>query len=303
MPGWRGVADAQAGLISRAQLSELGITAARVRAQVDSERWVLRSPQVVSTTTGALTREQTMWLGVLHVGRGALVGGLSAAEVHGLAGWHRDDITVLVPPNLDARMTVPGVRLVRTRRALDDLRSRRGRLPVAQLEPAILLFAAYERSRRTAEGVLAAAVQQQLTDPATLLSWIERMRPLRRAKHFQGVLAEIAGGAQSVAELDVRRMCRAHRLAPPARQTKRRDSEGRLRFTDCEWPLPDGRVLVLEVDGAFHMDVEHWEDDISRQRRLSSPDRTIVRCTSRELRDEPERVARDLELLGVPRAA
>jgi very-short-patch-repair endonuclease len=60
---------------------------------------------------------------------------------------------------------------------------------------------------------------------------------------------------------------------------------------------------VLEVDGGFHMDVEEWEDDIARQRALAAPDRILVRCTSRELRDEPERVARDLITLGVPRAA
>ena len=96
----------------------------------------------------------------------------------------------------------------------------------------------------------------------------------------------------------MRRMCRRFGLALPDRQVKRRDSTGRLRFTDCEWRLPDGRTLVLEVDGGFHMDAEHWEDDIARQRGLTATDRLVIRCTSRELRDEPERVARDLRLLG-----
>lgn len=48
------------------------------------------------------------------------------------------------------------------------------------------------------------------------------------------------------------------------------------------------------------MQAEHWEHDIARQRALTSPGRIVVRCTARELRDEPERVARDLRLLGVP---
>ncbi|MGN6722270.1 MAG: hypothetical protein ACTHJM_06630 [Marmoricola sp.] len=74
-----------------------------------------------------------------------------------------------------------------------------------------------------------------------------------------------------------------------------------MRFTDCEWTLGDGRTLVLEVDGSFHMEVEHWEDDLVRQRRLTSPDRLTVHCTTRELRDSPELVARDLLNLGVPR--
>lgn len=76
---------------------------------------------------------------------------------------------------------------------------------------------------------------------------------------------------------------------------------GRIRFTDCEWRLIDGRTLVLEVDGSFHMESEHWEDDLARHRGLSATDRVIIRCTTRELRDSPEVVARDLIALGVPR--
>jgi hypothetical protein len=66
------------------------------------------------------------------------------------------------------------------------------------------------------------------------------------------------------------RLCRRAGLPPPRRQTRRHDGTGRLRFTDCEWLLPDGIVLILEIDGAFHMDADHWEDDLARQRRLSA---------------------------------
>jgi hypothetical protein len=176
-------------------------------------------------------------------------------------------------------------------------------LPVSRIEPAVLLFGAYQRSRRTAQGVLAAVVQQRLSEPAALIHWVNAMRPLRWAPMFRQVIGDIAGGSQSVAELDVVRMCRDHDLMPPDRQLKRLDAEGRVRFTDCEWRLPDGRVVVLEVDGSFHMDSRHWEDDLARQRQLSAPDRLIVRCTSRELREEPWQVARDLRRLGVPRRA
>jgi len=99
------------------------------------------------------------------------------------------------------------------------------------------------------------------------------------------------------------RMCRDHGLALPGRQLKRLDADGRMRFTDCEWRLPDGRVIVLEVDGSFHMDSQQWEDDLARQRQLSAPDRLMVRCTARELREEPWHVARDLRRLGVPARA
>lgn len=300
---WRQVAARQAGLLTRAQLRELGFDRWAVAHRIATERWAELSPTVVGTTTGVLTREQVMWLGALHAGGESIVGDLTAGEVHGLRNWHRDDVTVLVRRGLDVGGPLPGVRFVETRRSLRLLRDRALHLPVARIEPAILRFAAHQRSTRTAEGALAAVVQQRLSSPEAMLEWIDRMHPLRWARRFKGVLGEIAGGAQSVSEMDVRRMCRTFGLALPNRQVKRRDASGRIRFTDCEWRLEDGRVVVLEVDGGFHMEVEHWEDDLARQRALTAPDRIVIRCTSRELRDVPGDVARDLINLGVPLAA
>ena len=56
---------------------------------------------------------------------------------------------------------------------------------------------------------------------------------------------------------------------------------------------------AVEIDGGFHMEVEHWEDDMARQRRLSRPGVLIVRCSARELREEPDTVVEDLRALGL----
>ena len=246
--------------------------------------------------------EALLWIGVLHGGPQAILGDLTAAEALGLRNWTREEITVLVPRGTDVGAGYPGIRYRSVRRSISDLRVTAGGLPVCRIEAAILLFAARQRSSRTASGVLAAAVQQRLTSPDHLRYWIDELRPLRSAERLRQTLDDIEGGAQSVAEIDVRRMCRTGGLAAPRRQVKRRDGSGRLRFTDCEWIAADGSVRVLEVDGGFHMDVEHWEDDLARQRALSTAGHVIVRCTARELRDEPERLACDLRRLGVPPA-
>lgn len=298
---WRRIAARQAGLITRAQLAAAGVDRWAVSHRVESERWQALSATVIATTTGELGDEQRLWHAALHPGGPSLVGGLAAAELAGLRNWHRDRITIYVPYERGQVPALAGVDYVRTRRVLRDLRDRHASLPRMRVEPAILLFAASERSERAALGSIAATVQQQLAAPTALHDWVTRLRPLRRAKLFEQTLREIAGGAHSMGELDVARMCRAHRLARPRRQVRRRDAGGRLRFTDCEWQNADGRVLVLEVDGAFHMDVEGWEDDIVRQRALAGTHRIIVRCTTRELRDDSDRVARDLIRLGVPR--
>lgn len=300
---WAGLAQRQEGMLARWQLHELGVDRWAVAHRVRSGRWSQHTPTVFSTTTGELTRAQTRWLGVLHAGGRGMVAGLSAAELQGLRQWQRDKVTVLVGKNADVGAGHPMIDYVRTRRDLASLRVEGGGgPPVCRLEPAVLLFASRQRSARTAEGVLAAVVQQRLTTPQALMEWLNRLTPLRGAARFRRSLSEISGGAQSVAEIDVRRLCRDQGLASPRRQVRRRDASGRLRYTDCEWRSLNGGIIVLEVDGAFHMDVEHWEEDLARQRALSGAGRVIVRCTARELRDCPAALARDLRDVGVPPA-
>lgn len=288
----------QAGMVSRRQLNALGLDHNAVRHQVDARRWVVRTPMVVSTTTGELTWVQRAWTGILHAGPGCAVGGLSAAKIQGLRNWERPDITVLVPDTADVA-PVDGIDFVRTRRDIEAMKLPGTRAPVCRIEPAVLLFAGYTRSARTANGVLAAVVQQRLTTPDSLLLWLDKMRPLRRAKQFRSTLADIAGGAQSHAEIDIGALCRRNGLPLPGRQVRRRDATGSLRYTDCEWRLSDGRVVVLEVDGGFHMEVEHWAADMPRERGLVVDGSIVLRCTTFELRRDPAAIARDLRAVGV----
>ena len=184
MQTWVELAAAQAGALSWRQLRQLGVSRGVVRNKVSSGRWQRRTEEVLTTTKGPLPLEQRRWVAVLHCGEGSMIGGLTAAALHGLS-------------NASPRRS--GSR------------------------------AGWSCSSRT-------------------------------------------------------------------------DSSGRGRFTDCEWTLSDGRTLVLEVDGGFHADVDHYEGDVQRQRRLTTPSRVVVRCTSQELRREPWLLAADLRALGVPLA-
>jgi len=297
---WSDLADAQAGLLSQRQLTELGVSRAEVRHHLRMRRWAQRTDSVLSTTTGPLSWDQRLWQAVLHAGPEALVGGLTAAEVAGLRNWHRDSITVLVTNPLSFE-PLDGVTFFRTRRPMADLVDPRRELPVCRIEPAVLLFAGYERNRRTAHGAVAATVQQRLTTAADFAEWLERLRPLRRASEFRGLLTDVGGGAQSLAEVDLRRACREHHIAPPQGQRQRRDRSGKVRYTDAEWRLADGRTLVLEVDGGFHDDVLQAAADRSRNRKLSTTDRVVVSCSAYELRFHADEVMVDLMALGVPR--
>ncbi len=291
----------QLGLVSRRQLLAHEHDRFHVRNQVAARRWVERTPRVVSTFTGGLSTEQRRWLGVLHAGPRSMVGGLSAAEHLGLRRWERDDVTVLVDDEL-AFEPVEGIDFFRSRRSFELLaRPAPDGLPTCQLEPAVLMWAGYDAPPRAAHAILASSVQQRLTTPERLLRWVDLLRPLRRAPAFRATLRDVAGGSHSGAELEVLRMCRSFGLRPPDRQRPRLDRGGRRRWTDCEWDLSDGWLLVLEVDGSFHMEVEHWGADKKRTRRITTRSRSVIGCTAYELRHEPAEVVRDLLALGVPR--
>lgn len=298
-PDWRQLATWQCGLVSRRQLNAAGVDRFHVRNQLRAGRWTAHGPMVVATFTGTLTWEQRAWAAHLHAGPASLLAGLTSARFHGLERWNRDVIEVLVPHGTEVGR-MDGVSIVRTRRDLTHLAGRGINAHLVQLGPALLLRASAGMPERTAGGLLASAVQQRLVSADGLLDWLPRLHPLPRAKLFRSLLLDVRGGAESMAEIDLGRACRRAGLAAPDRQRPRRDREGRRRWTDAEWDLPDGRTLVLEVDGAFHMELEHWGADLKRQRRITTPSRTVVRATALELRLEPEVVMEDLRALGVP---
>ena len=286
-------------MIARRQLNRLGIDADRVRDQVAAGRWAERTPRVISTVTGELTFEQRCWLAVLHAGPRAMLGNLTAAERHDLKNWDRPEICVMVDDELSFD-PVPGVDFFRSRRPFDALVSPRPGIPRCQLEPAVLLWAAYEAPNRAAHGVIAATVQQRLTTPGRLIEWVDRLQPLRRAKPFKRTLSFVSAGAHSGAELEVGQMCRRFGMPQPTRQKRRKDRWERPRWTDAEWDLADGHTIVLEVEGGFHTDVLEAAADARRSRRLTTRTRTVVRCTAYELIHEMTEVAIDLTDLGIP---
>ena len=164
----------------------------------------------------------------------------------------------------------------------------------------MLLWAGYEASNRAAHGILAATVQQLLTNAARMIEWIDPLHPLRRAKPFKRTLSFIDAGAHSGAELELGRLCRRFRIPAPDRQRRRSDARGKTRWTDGEWELRDGTVVVLEVDGGFHLDILQAGDDYKRARRITTRSRIVVRCTAYELTHEAIEVASDLIALGIP---
>jgi len=296
------LAEQQVRVVSRAQLRALRWTPQQIIHEIRFGRWHLASPHVVALQNAPLSGDQLLWLGVLHAGPEAAVSHLTACRHHGLR-WKADDTVHVLVPKGHLVSPLDNVVFHQTRRRYRDwVHHDSGGLPVVDLEAAVLLTAERDDYLRRAIGLLAAAVQQGLTSAERLLLTKPRIRKLRHGRQFVLALGDIAGGAQSFAEIDIGRLCREVGLAEPVRQRVRRDRDGRRRYLDCEWELPDGRVVVLEIDGSFHMRTEHWWRDMRRERHVVLSGRTVLRCASVELRLEPSEVLLDLRAAGVPRA-
>ena len=182
------------------------------------------SEAVIGTTTGPLGRAQQLWLGVLHAGprsrarrpdRGRGRRAAQLAPRRGLRARRRTSSSLDDQPAGHPHRAHPPARSTCSPTRRSGCRGWR-------IEPAVLHFAAYQRSRRTAQGVVAAAVQQRLTTPGAAP---RRCRADASAALGEDVPPDASATSPAApsrcAEIDVLRLCRSQRLRRPDRQTRR----------------------------------------------------------------------------------
>lgn len=196
----------------------------------------------------------------MHSGPRALLGGRSALQTYGLHGWDDGAVHVLVPKGT----RVPPLSWLRAQHTRRWPAAAAGSLPRCDVARAAIDAAIRSPSPRTAVGVLAAVVQQRLALPEWLFVELESAGRVRHRRTLLLSLGELAGGSHSVSELDFLRLCRRNGLPDPARQVRRRDSHGRVRYLDATWVLPDGRTVVVEIDGGLHLVAEQYWADMAR---------------------------------------
>ena len=291
----------QEGVATIPQLVATGTTAHRIRAHVDARRWQRYGDRCVLAHNSVPSRVQWMWIAVLDNRGPAALAGFSALEARGFHYFGEEPGLLHVVVQRGATYhRFPGVKVHESRRFRPtDIVAAPGlpRLPAAR---SAIDAGAWQPHLRYACGVLAAVVQQRICTPLDLE---EALRTVGRVRHKQAMrlaVHDIAGGAEALSEIDIAGMCRLFGLVPPDRQVVRRDRDGRRRYLDCEWHLPDGRVLVLEIDGAHHMRAEHWEADLRRERGIVTSGRRVLRCTANEARHDQAALAADLAAVGVP---
>lgn len=101
----------QAGLITRRQLRQLGVSRAHERTQLRAGRWGALNASVLCTHNGPLNRLQMMWAAVLSCRGLVALCGLTAFERHGVIGLVDEEVHILVAKGARP-IPVPGVQIV-----------------------------------------------------------------------------------------------------------------------------------------------------------------------------------------------
>lgn len=286
-------ANEQCGILTRRQILDAGISARQLRAEHRARRWRVLGSNVIVLHNADLSAAQRTWAAVLFLDKPCALAGLSAAAAAGLRGFEPDRIHVVVAHDTHVRVPV-WVKLHESRRFRPtDIHLSSGP-PRTSTARSVIDAAAWSAWPRRACAILCAAVQQRLVTPTTLSRELSRAGQVRHAAVMRDVLGDISGGGHTLAEIDLAPLARRAGLGPPRRQQTRLEPSGRRRYLDAEFDLPDGTVLVVEVDGAGHLDPDTWTDDLDRENEVVIGLSPVLRFASVTIRIAPQRVVDQL---------
>ena len=289
----RSLAATQAGVLRTSQLAQHGFTAREVRVRLRSGDWLLISNRVVALQPP--TRRSLLWAASLHHHRIGLTGP-AALEVAGLPSA-KDGRILLLGPRGTRQPPFEGCQIITTEapQFMTDAGPTRTLLPLS-----VAFAMGTAATLRQAVFHCTWAIQRRLVTLAEIGAAIEAapnspsMLAARRHLHV------VDPGVHSVNEYDFARECVRRGLPTPVRQAVRTDGEGRRRYTDVEFHMPKG-VLVVEIDGLGHLETETWLDDQWRANEITLQDAKVLRIPAVALRLQADRsfeqIVRALALL------
>lgn len=280
------LAEGQHGVVSRSQLSELGLGSDAIdhRLRLGRLRPVHRG---VYTVGHRLLTQHGRWMaGVLACGTGAVLSHRAAAALWGIRGGSRTEVTV---PR--AKHKRRGIVLHRAVLPADETTTHHG-IPTTTVPRTLLDLSAVLR-RDELRGALRQAEQLRLTDPLWLGDLIERYPRKPGSPAARALMEEAQRGLDPVrSELEERFQAFLLNAAVPMPKINAR-IEG--MEVDCAW---EEQRLIVELDGRATHDTAHaFENDRARDRRLEAAGWRVVRITWRQLHDVPAELEADLRRL------
>jgi hypothetical protein len=286
------IAAGQHDVASRAQLAGAGFDRDAVCRRVRASRWQLVGLAVV-LHGGEPSERQRQWAAVLSAPRCAAIDGRAASCAYGLKGFEPDVLDLVVAPG-SKPTPITGVRWHRSERFDEFDIEQSSNPPTVRRPRAFVDAASWTRSPRIACALLVASVQQRLVSASMLRREILAAGPIKHRGDLLSVVADIAGGADSLSEIDFIKIARRVGLPPPLQQSIRFDSSGRRRYIDADFG-----AFAVEVDGGLHLLTLNYWNDAHRQNDLVIGGDRILRFPSIAFRVDMPAVEAQLRRAGI----
>ena len=264
-----------------------------------ANRWRRLTSTVYVLHNGPLTQRQQWWAATLAVGP---LAGRTALQSWGIKDWKSDRVEVVVARGAHPELPegIP-IKVHESRRLVaDDIAPQDP--PRTRLERSAIDAAAWTKDPRAACGLLAAVVQQRRTTASRLRAELRAAGRVRHAALLRSVLQDIEGGAQALSEVDFAKLCARAGLELVDRQVVRCGPDGKRRYVDARVRSREtGTSVLAEVDGALHLLVSSYWEDLHRTNELVIGGDPVLRFASIAFTLEPDVVIDQLRrACGLP---
>jgi very-short-patch-repair endonuclease len=285
----RELAEAQHGVVARAQVRDIGVSDAAISRRVADGLWSRVLPGVFRITGALGDPRQFPMAATLWAGDGSVVSHASAARIWGIDGVRERKVELWVPSTRNRRHE-----LVDVHRGTRIDRADRTRLGAIRITTPVRTL--IDISARMEDDPLLAAMESlflaKLSTPERLAVRVDVLRTSGRpgAGRLAKLLASRAGPAlESALEAKVWRLVQRTGLPLPQRQHWVSLAGGRYRL-DFAWPE---RRVALECDGWEHHGRRGaFAPDRARLAELAAARWHVLPVTWHAVTREPARVER-----------
>ena len=287
---WDELAKAQQNLVTRAQLSELGVTRGQLRWRLCHE-WRLVLPHVVSLDTRPVTEGRRVRAAALEAGEDAVVSGAHACAWHGIGAARLDGPVLVLLPRARASRAPGFVRIRRT--LIEPSSTPAAGIRYAAPARAVVDCSCQATSPDVAEAVVIEAVQRRLVTTEELRHELGRHRA-NGTRVVTRAVAAAEAGAWSRPEADLLRAAAESRILPhvwPNPQLRLRDG---TRLVSPDLWLDDVGLAVMVHSRAYHARDREWEATVEQDGMLTEHGIIVLAFTGASAR-RPEVAVRRIE--------
>jgi hypothetical protein len=267
------LAGRQWGVVSRAQLTAMGLGRGAIDARLGAGRLRRVHRGVYAVGGAALPREGRNLAAVLACGEGAVLSHVSAALHWGLLSYEPAQPHVTAPASTRG---APGIRLHRTR-SLDarDTTTHRG-IPITTLARTFLDLAA-SSPRNHLDHAIGQAMRNQIYDHRAITDVLNRHHGRRGTKALRQATVDPAFTRGDI-ERRFRRLCRRAGLPQPLSNVAVADADHHPHEVDFYFPAYG---LIVETDGwRDHGTRVAFERDRAKDAALVAAGFVVLRFTS-----------------------